>query len=283
MPKCGVTGAMYSIATIFVMVGFCLSTYGTWTCNFFEAYRTSPNDNEVKPINFGIYTVPAGFDYSQWTDETVEFEDINGWNYFQAFCILPSRLLSFNEDTNDLVRRWWSDPALNWARGFATTSNVLSLISWVVMWGGFCCGCSSARGWRLTFGIIAIGCSAMTGLSFLSLNNELLCMNDNNDNECRISRGGTFNSIAIVFFGVAGILCLVSPNNTNPTYSSTYGEGSGKQPRPPYTMAQPLQVQTESFQHADGTIVSKKVTTHPDGSKTVEETIQKSEIGRAHV
>lgn len=269
---------MYSIGTIFVMVGFFLSTYGTWTCNFFEAYRIV-SDNEERPINLGIYTVPAGFDYSQWTDETPDWEDVDGWNYFQAFCTLPSRLLSFNEDTSDLVRRWWNDSALNWARGFAMTSNVVSLISWVVMWCGFCCGCSNARGWRVTFGIIAIGCCVMTGMSFLVLNSELFCTT----NECRISRGGTFNIIAMVFFGVGGILCVASPDKS-PASPPMYAEGpnatsvSSSKQQQPYAIAQPLHVQTETVHHANGTIVSKKVTTHPDGSKTVEETIQKSAI-----
>mmetsp|Transcript_266 Transcript_266/g.395 ORF Transcript_266/g.395 Transcript_266/m.395 type:complete len:289 (+) Transcript_266:70-936(+) len=264
MGSCNATVLLYIFATIFVTVSFALTNAAVWVCNFLQV------ETSGETFWFGIYQI----------------EDTYG------SCVFP--LPTDPNFANDWATStlWWTDSNMMTARALGGLASLLSLITWISLWSGLCCGCYKIRCFRIAYGIVSVVCAICSGFLFMSLGNSATCGDYLNvcsflPNQwqcrnnitvqvysCKMDAGGVLNIIGMVFFVLAGVMLCITPN---PKEESSAEPSAGVLQSAPATSVAGNEVTIEKTEHADGTVVTKTTTVNPDGSKTIEETTEHPE------
>ena len=179
---------MYAIATILMMTGNGLSLAATWYCKFVARYLNGEFSN-----NYGIWLIE---------------------NKRTNACYL------LDPDDLGAIEIWYTDYYLTAARACGTASNIMAFFAWIVMWCGFCCGCTSSKCFRISFGFVGLACATLTGLLFLIFQSSFPCGdyfhrngNEGGDEvECRLEAAGVMAIISVVLFFLSGIMCCCIPD-----------------------------------------------------------------------
>eukprot|EP00547_Thalassionema_nitzschioides_P014505 CAMPEP_0194247978 /NCGR_PEP_ID=MMETSP0158-20130606/17335_1 /TAXON_ID=33649 /ORGANISM="Thalassionema nitzschioides, Strain L26-B" /LENGTH=166 /DNA_ID=CAMNT_0038984139 /DNA_START=140 /DNA_END=640 /DNA_ORIENTATION=- len=111
------------------------------------------------------------------------------------------------------LAEWWVDVNMIAARACGSVAVIVSLCLWTTLLCGLFCGCYKKRCFRITFGILSVVCSALSGFMFMSLSYKGRCVG--NTSSCSISSGGVYNIIGMVFFILAGFMFCCIPNPTD--------------------------------------------------------------------
>jgi len=157
------------------------------------------------------------------------------------------------------------DATFRAAQAFGLTAWIAGFVMLVIVWSISPCVASSRAGWRVVGGIFCfIGLSQILSLLMISSN---VCSAG-----CTLKGDGVIAIFACILWWAAAAICCMVPDAKEPN------EGQSMQSRQVvaevaiHNIGQGIVMASETTTHQieqDGTIVTEKVTTNPDGSTTV--------------
>mmetsp|Transcript_13573 Transcript_13573/g.20651 ORF Transcript_13573/g.20651 Transcript_13573/m.20651 type:complete len:426 (+) Transcript_13573:195-1472(+) len=208
----------------------------------------------------------------------------------------------FDPDTGDWIGdsvdtvKYWTSFWINVARFGGSFAALIGFFTWLGMWCAFCCGCFNSRCCRMGYAAVAITCCFSASCMFFVYESSSC------NSGCALGTGGILAIVSIILYFITGILCCCIPKSESveeePKEETPKGATTKdvEDPEDPAVPVVPVpvvpppsepetepenepdsrtEVLVEKTREEDGTIVVKKTTTHPDGTKTVEETIER--------
>lgn len=160
---------------------------------------------------------------------------------------------------------YWAGRKMNIARITSALSTFFA--SWILgtMWLGICCGCLHGKVTRIIIGTVII-LNAALFCGIFTIFGSQSCRSG-----CSFHNGSICAVFAVIGYLIAAIILFSAPSgefgkkkeNASPSAAAT-GAASAAAPT----------VVIEKTVRDDGTIVTKTTTTNPDGSKTIEESVE---------
>mmetsp|Transcript_27446 Transcript_27446/g.60148 ORF Transcript_27446/g.60148 Transcript_27446/m.60148 type:complete len:234 (+) Transcript_27446:232-933(+) len=163
---------------------------------------------------------------------------------------------------------YWVGTKMNAARITSALSSFWAFCVMWLMWMGVCCGCFHGNCMRKTVGIMSMGICALMGGIFAVFSSSSC------NSGCSMAMGAYCAVFSMLSYFICGIICCCIPH-------SKHDNDDIAQQGPPAAPAAAAAtapagdtVAVEKTVNADGSTVTKTTTTHPDGSKTVEEVVE---------
>mmetsp|Transcript_32216 Transcript_32216/g.67759 ORF Transcript_32216/g.67759 Transcript_32216/m.67759 type:complete len:273 (+) Transcript_32216:200-1018(+) len=251
MPRCDTccsypNGYITIAPCLLSIIAFILTSISTFSCHYAETQTSFGVGLLYRETSDSFFSTNYGDD--NW--ETIS--DGSGNGYCTPYTSYRQKLIL--------------DTKMKSAQGFGLTAWMVGFIMVVVVWSISPCVASSRAGWRIV-GAMFFLIGFFQALTLLILSSNVCSAG------CSLKEGGLVAIFAFLFWWATAAICCMVPDAKDPNGAQSTMPPRAVAEATPVHLEMPVTVMatettTQRVEH-DGTIITEKITTNPDGSTTV--------------